>query len=342
MNRGPAAPPVSSLIATPSEIQPPSFGALRTSSFGGLTGPWVNISGADLTEGGAAVSYSIVLNTKPASNVTVTLNPSSELSYSQTTFVFTPASWNMPQTLNVSAVDNAVVDNYHSFTISASVTSDDPEYAGLGTVYATVVVVDDDGPSAVPDSASAQGEPVTFSVLSNDVEPHGYALAITSFTQGAGGGTVVKNADNTFTYTPPTDLSGTDLFTYTIDNGHQQSTTGHVLVNVSPVSAPPVLTPVANQTVSEDSAVSLQLQATSPTHNTVWFSATNLPSGLMLDEGTGLISGQVSSTAARSPNPYIPPTGSYTYSTVVTATDSDGLTAMSRFTWTVTHVNHEP
>jgi hypothetical protein len=59
--------------------------------------------------------------------------------------------------------------------------------------------------------------PITINVLQNDL-PLGDTFTIASYTQPAHG-TVVKNANNTFTYTPNNGYVGSDTFTYTIANG---------------------------------------------------------------------------------------------------------------------------
>ncbi|HEX6915128.1 MAG TPA: LamG-like jellyroll fold domain-containing protein, partial [Chitinophagaceae bacterium] len=59
------------------------------------------------------------------------------------------------------------------------------------------------------------GTSVTFNVLGNDSHPQGAALTVNDFTLPANG-TLVKNPDNTFTYTAPANASGPVTFTYTI------------------------------------------------------------------------------------------------------------------------------
>jgi len=91
-------------------------------------------------------------------------------------------------------------------------------------------------PVAASDSAATvRGQAVTVAVLANDTDPDGDALAVT-VTQPANGAAVV-NPDGTVTYTPAAGFTGTDTFTYTIDDGEFTSSAG-VTVAVSP---PPTL-----------------------------------------------------------------------------------------------------
>jgi VCBS repeat-containing protein len=71
-------------------------------------------------------------------------------------------------------------------------------------------------PVAVDDTTStSEDTPTTITVLANDDDDD--PLAIDSFTRPEHG-TVVKNLDGTFTYTPDEDWSGTDTFTYTLSD----------------------------------------------------------------------------------------------------------------------------
>jgi len=88
-------------------------------------------------------------------------------------------------------------------------------------------------PTALDDIATAKrGKDVTIVVLGNDSDADGDALTISSFTQPADG-TVVKNTDNTFTFSPNKKFLGTTSFTYTVSDGHGGSTTATVTVTVA-------------------------------------------------------------------------------------------------------------
>lgn len=73
-------------------------------------------------------------------------------------------------------------------------------------------------------------------VLANDVvvvNP-GFPFAIADFTPDTReGGTVLVNGDGSFTYSPPANFTGTDRFTYTLQNGAGVSETD-VNLNVIP------------------------------------------------------------------------------------------------------------
>ncbi|WP_172920078.1 Ig-like domain-containing protein, partial [Capnocytophaga canis] len=73
---------------------------------------------------------------------------------------------------------------------------------------------------------------VLISVLSNDFDPEGDTFSVTTHTNPSHG-TVVLNADGTFTYTPTTDFVGEDEFTYIICDGNVTSTCATARVHVS-------------------------------------------------------------------------------------------------------------
>jgi len=105
----------------------------------------------------------------------------------------------------------------------------------------TATAIDTDGstsefpnlrPVAVDDTAATTlNRSVTFSVLLNDSDPDGDALVIIAFNGGTNG-SVSLNADRTLTYVPVCGFSGTETFTYTIDDGNGGVDIGSVTVAV--------------------------------------------------------------------------------------------------------------
>ncbi len=99
-------------------------------------------------------------------------------------------------------------------------------------------------------------------------------------------------------------------------------------VGQSPNRAPSVTNP-GTQNNSENDIVSLQIQASDPDNDTLTYNATGLPTGLTIDNSTGLITGTVAVGASSTNN--------------ASVTASDGtLTGTANFTWTISHVNVAP
>ncbi|HEX6164790.1 MAG TPA: Ig-like domain-containing protein [Vicinamibacterales bacterium] len=121
------------------------------------------------------------------------------------------------------------VPNYcgpDSFTYSVN---DGMYDSDVATVNITVVCVND-GPTAGDDAAATDEDtPVNGSVAANDADVEGDALTWAKATDPAKG-SVIVNADGTYTYTPNADECGTDSFTYSVSDG---GLSGTATVNVT-------------------------------------------------------------------------------------------------------------
>lgn len=134
---------VATLIGNPSKevrgirfgtIVPPGPGATITQS-GGTT---------NVTEGGASDSYTVILKTAPTANVTITLNPGTQVTVAPATLTFTPANWNVAQTVTVTAVDDALVEGPHIGTITHTSASADAAYNAIAIASVTANITDND------------------------------------------------------------------------------------------------------------------------------------------------------------------------------------------------------
>jgi hypothetical protein len=120
-----------------------------------------------------------------------------------------------------------------SFTFKAN---DGTADSNTATVSLIVLPVND-APVAVNDSATtAQGAPVTITVLANDTDIDGPALSIAAVSDPPHG-TAVANGNGTITYTPDAAYSGPDAFAYTASDGAATSNLATVSITVTP--APP-------------------------------------------------------------------------------------------------------
>jgi hypothetical protein len=91
-------------------------------------------SGSVTTESGGAVTFTVVLNSEPLSDVTVGVTSSNtgEGSVSPASLVFTASTWNVPQTVTVTGVDDSVYDGNKAYTvIIAAAVSTDLAYSGI-------------------------------------------------------------------------------------------------------------------------------------------------------------------------------------------------------------------
>ncbi|WP_051116670.1 Ig-like domain-containing protein [Sphingomonas sp. PAMC 26617] len=205
---------------------------------------------------------------------------------------------------------------------------------GYGGTSSATVMVDvtpvNDAPVANPSSATtAEDTPVVLAVLANDTDADGNPLWVTSAM--ATNGTVVILADGTVRYTPDANFTGTDTITYTIGDGQDGFSTSTVTVTVTPVNDAPTATPITPQVSADGSTVSLPVADTFADIDggALRFSATGLPAGLSIDPATGVISGTIDRSASQG--------NGGSYGVVVTASDGNGGTVSTPFSWWVTN-----
>ncbi len=124
-------------------------------------------------------------------------------------------------------------------------------------------------PTAVDDTftgnedGSITGD-VTPGTVGQDSDPDGHTLTIVDVDGNAlngitpvvapANGTLVLNADGTFTYTPNTNFNGTDSFRYRISDGFGGTAEATVTINVTSINDAPTNTVPGAQTTTEDTA----------------------------------------------------------------------------------------
>ena len=152
------------------------------------------------------------------------------------TVTLTPATGAYTVTQNLPilhADDIANAENDQAFTLAYRVTDGDGDTAD-GSL---TINVDDDTPVVSDDMATTvAGTAVTFDALTNDSAGADGLGSVTFRT--ASNGTVVRNNDGTFTYTPNAGFSGSDSFTYTMTDGDGDTATATVTITVTGPPAP--------------------------------------------------------------------------------------------------------
>ncbi|WP_420011133.1 Ig-like domain-containing protein [Tateyamaria sp.] len=139
-------------------------------------------------------------------------------------------------------------------TITYTIT--DGDKTSTATVTVTVNPLPDD-PIAVEDDAETTPDTaVNIDVLANDQNPDNVPGGLTVTVAVADNGVVVIEADGTLTYTPNGGFTGTDLITYTIEDGNGATATSTVSVTVQEESigntAPTALTTTIAATLLEE------------------------------------------------------------------------------------------
>ena len=137
--------------------------------------------------------------------------------------------------LGASANASCATTDNGSRSVKGKVQDKDGDFAE----YTATVTVTNVAPKAGNDSESlAEDVARDINVLANDTDVAADPLTITGVTQGAHG--VVSLLSNTVRYRPSDDFYGVDSFTYTVSDGDGGTSTGLVLLTVTPVNDSPV------------------------------------------------------------------------------------------------------
>lgn len=95
-----------------------------------------------LVKGGAAGSYTMALADPPSADVVVTVSHGTQLTASPTQLTFTPANWNIPQTVRVQAIQNNISERPHIVTLTHAAVSTDRRYNGIAIGRVDVTITD--------------------------------------------------------------------------------------------------------------------------------------------------------------------------------------------------------
>ena len=128
----------------------------------------------NVTEAGVSDSYTVRLASQPTGNVTVNIGAGGQLNTSTASLTFTPANWNVNQTVTVSAVNDLLSEGLHSGTLTHTVTSADIVFNSLSPSNVRVTITDNDAAalsvSIVPNSISENGGTAIGTVTRNTAD----------------------------------------------------------------------------------------------------------------------------------------------------------------------------
>lgn len=141
-------------------------------------------------------------------------------------------------------------------------------------------------PTAVNDSGVTPfGEPITVDVLANDSDPENHTLTILSVSDPAHGTAAI--ADGKVVYTPDPGFSGTEVFSYTLQDIVGATASASVTITVEPYQDPPlVCEPNYTQVDIATTAFVLTGQSGMNTRSFTFTLPTDSRSGLLLVAAT--------------------------------------------------------
>ncbi len=191
------------------------------------------------TESGGQATFTVALDYPPADDVTIPLSSSNtgEGTVSPSSLTFHPDDWNIPQTVTVTGVDDAIVDGSIAYKIVlAAASSTDTNYNGLKPDDVSVVNADNEGGITVAPTTglvtTEAGGTATFNVHLNTQPSASVTIPVSSSNTGEG--TVSPssltfdpgnwNVDQTVTITGVDDLVADGNMPYTIVLAPAQST----------------------------------------------------------------------------------------------------------------------
>ncbi len=156
----------------------------------------------------------------------------------------------------------------------------------------------------------------------------GDALTYASGATAPQYGTVIVNANGTYSYVPNTNYSGTDSFTFVVTDG-TTSVERTVTVIVTPSNSAPSIAAIAPQTAIDSGVVRFEVGGfvSDVDGDVISYAATGLPPGLSIDPATGIIAGTLPRDASLN--------GPYTVT--LTVADGRGGISSTDFVWSVTN-----
>jgi hypothetical protein len=181
--------------------------------------------------------------------------------------------------------------------------------------------------SSLGDITSTVGDTVTLTLMTSDPEGQLITYSATGLPDGLALDTNTGAISGSLTTAGVYFVTITANDSGTPSQSISQASTWTVGEAAPPPNQPPSLVPIADQTTTEGTEVSVQVVA-SDAEGPVSYTAIGLPPGLLIDPATGLIAG----TAVVEDD--VPSLNAVT----ITVTDSGGLTATSTFNWSVTTV----
>ncbi len=243
--------------------------ALSNDAFDGLTATVsVNVTNDDVAgfivnplaitiqEGGPAGQFTVVLTSQPSSNVVFDLiNAAPVHTAHPAQITFTPANWNIPVVVNVTALEDALdIDRTDIIAVTVNQSLTDNNFDSMASQNVTVTIEDNDPPviTGCPSNISVGNAPGLCSAVVTWVPPVSSAPMVSTHNPGA-----------TFPV-------GTTTVIYTSTDSDGQTSTCSFTVTVNDTEVPVVA--CKNATVTLDAAgngsvVAADLLAALPTDN---------------------------------------------------------------------------
>jgi hypothetical protein len=243
-------------------------------------------------------------------------------------------------TVTVTATDSHGGASSQTFTLTVSnpapTAQDDTGTTDSATPVSGDVIVGTDSTQADSDP---DGDTLAVSKVGNDAAKVGQPVA------GSNGGRFTLNADGTYSFDPngefndvPQGATRSTSITYEVSDGEGGTATATLTITVLGLNATPTVDATLPDKVGVDNTPITIPTASGftdvDTGDTLSYSASGLPAGLVIDPVTGEISGTIDHSASQGGSGG---TSGGVYTITVTATDSHGAKVSQDFTLTVSN-----
>lgn len=204
--------------------------------------PGVTVDEADdlvLSEAGGQASFTVVLNFRPTSSVTIPVSSSDtgEATVAPANLVFTTANWNAPQRVTITGVDDNDADGAQDINIVlAQPVSDDDGYDDLDAINVPATVTDNETAAinivtAEPFETTEAGGTTTFTVALNSRPAANVTIPVVSADP-----TEITVSTNSLTFTP-TDWASPKTVTLTGHDDDVADGNQPVIIAVGPATS---------------------------------------------------------------------------------------------------------
>ncbi len=186
-----------------------------------------------------------------------------------------------------------------SFTFTAT---DDNGTSNPATVSITIKSIND--PPVAQDKTVTATEDTSLNDQLNATDTENDSLTYSQL-QAPTKGSLTLNTSGAFTYTPHANLTGSDSFTFRVNDGNDNSNTATVNITIQEVNDPPI---AQNKTVTaiEDTALNDQLNATDTENDSLTYSQLQAPA-------TGSLTLNISGAFSYTPHENVSGSDSFTF-----------------------------
>ncbi|WP_345261646.1 BspA family leucine-rich repeat surface protein [Marivirga lumbricoides] len=270
---------------------------------------------ASTSESGTTDNFMINLMSQPDTDVVISITPgdTSEGTVSPATLTFTPANWNVAQSVTITGLADNIIDGVINYDITIAIVDalSDDNFDGWPSKTVAVSNVDTDTAPTASNNSNSTNEDITLTIpqasglLSNASDADGDVLSILSFevetvnynpgqTANLSEGSLTINADGSYMFVPSADYNGAvPIISYIVTDG-VNSDNATLTLNIIAVNDAPIFTSTPLSIATPGVLYTYNITATDTDGDALNFSMALVPDWLTLTDngdGTATLSG---------------------------------------------------